>query len=686
MSFYLLEIFHEEIPSSFIDPVCTYLKESTMKQLGVNNLSYKDIQVKTTPRRLSLYITELDDIQRSIDETITGPPAKIAFNSDNSLSDIGNKFVVSKGIDLKTVKKITTDKGEYLEGKRTVGGVKTDKILQSFIPTLIKDIPFAKSMKWGSGDYKFARPIHTILSIYNSAILPIEIANIAASNKTAGHRFLAPNSFEVKNYDDYISKLENSYVILDNSKRRDIIEKGLLEIASNENYDLNNYDDLLDIVTNLVEYPSPILASFDKAFLTLPKELLITTMKVNQRFFPLFDKSGNIANYFIGVSNMLTNDPSIIRSGYERVLAARLNDALFFYNNDLSVKLLDRLDKLKNVTYHDKLGSIYAKVERFTIVAKYLAEKLAPDKLADIETICKIAKTDLLSDMVYEFPDLQGIMGSYYASHEGYADNISTAIREHYEPKSASDNLPASLEGKIVSIADKIDTIVGIFAIGMQPTGNTDPYALRRSAIGILNIILDANLDIDLSDLIAIASKNFELLLSKDMTATKSDILTFIMDRYKNILVSSQTISPEIFDSVISNGHSNPIKIRDLTRLLYEIKDTDNFQIIVASFKRINNILKRSKHTLNSYDINLLQQVDEKALISAIATQKIESLMAQEDYKTALAELLLFAPLINNFFDNVMVMDDDENIRNSRLGLIGKLKTIFLSVTDFDRI
>ncbi len=688
MSNYLLEILHEEIPASFVDVAVKYLKNETEKQLNINNITYETVKSMATPRRLTIHIVNLEDQQKNVDQLVTGPPAKIAFNDDGSISAVGLKFVESKGLDISTVTKTSTPKGEYLQAVKKSEGIKTDQVLASFIPSMIKDIPFNKTMKWGSTDYKFARPIHSIISLYNQNVLDMEIANIKASKTTKGHRFLANHKIDVTSFDDYIEKLKSAHVILDNKSRRDMIEKMMLEETVKLSYNLKDYDDLLNTVTNLVEYPHPVVGSFDESYLKLPQELLITTMAVNQKFFPLFNSKGEIVNHFIGISNMVVDDPAIIRSGYERVLSARLSDALFFYKNDLSKKMIGMAENLKSVTFHEKLGSSYAKVERFTNVAKYLALKIAPTKVDDIVTASKISKADLMSEMVYEFPDLQGIIGRYYARNEGYTDNIANAIKEHYEPKSANDNLPQSVEGQIISIADKIDTITGFFAINLVPTGNLDPYALRRASIAILNIIVEFNLDISISEIVDVAFNNFKDIVKVDDSKAveiKQNIVNFILERFKQLLVNSDGITTEIFDAVVSNGDTYPVKIKKLTKLISNVSTTEDFQIIVASFKRISNILKKNDIDDKTYSSSLFCKDEEKAVANAIEKSTIQIYMDKSEFDKALDELLKFAPIINSFFDNVMVMDENIEVRENRLRLIKNLKNLFLLIANLDR-
>lgn len=686
MPSYLLEIGCEEIPAAFIMPSTTYLIEEWTKRLNLLNLSFSKVESSGTPRRLYVNISDLPEYQENKTEIIMGPPANIAFNNDGSLTEAAKKFALSKGIEESTLKKVTTQKGDYLQGEKKTGGAKTTDLMLKTVPEIIKNIPFPKSMKWGNNDFRFVRPIHWILSIFDNKTLIFEMDNITSSNISYGHRFLSPNKIEIDNIADYKEKLKNAFVYTDTSERKNIILLQIKNIEEKENITVDIDSELLNIVSDLVEYPHAILGSFDESFLTLPEEVLITSMKIHQKYFPIRNSSGKLINKFIGIANIKPpSGDNIIKEGYERVLRARLNDAIFFYNNDKKIKLIDRVEKLKSVVYQEKLGTSYEKMERFKAIALYLAEKLCPSKKDSVEKTAILCKADLLSEMVYEFPELQGVMGYYYAKNEGLNIDIAQGIMEHYLPKFAGDTLPTTDEGRIVSIADKIDTISGVFAINMKPTGNLDPYGLRRSAIGIISIIEQAGYRIDLKDIIAISLNKLSSRISFNKEEVLEDILSFINMRYKQILVSKNIVDSDVFDAVCDKS-SDILKTLNLAKVLTNARGTDDFQIIAQAFKRINNILKRNNWDKCEFSDSLLQLEEEKVLGNLIRNQNMQTLLDEEKNYAMLDELIKFAPATNNFFEKVMVMAEDVKVRENRFSLIASLRKVFLIIGDLGAI
>ena len=686
MPSYLLEIGCEEIPAAFIPTSYKFLLDEWTKRLSALNLPFSSIESGGTPRRLYVNIEGLPVSQVDKTEIIMGPPANIAFNSDGSLTEAAKKFAASKGIDESTLKKVTTQKGDYLQGEKRTGGEKTADLLMKTAPEIIKSIPFPKSMKWGNNDFRFVRPIHWFLSVYDEKPLVFETDGITASNITYGHRFLAPAAIEVKNAAEYKEKLENAFVYVETSKRRDIILAQIKEIEAKENVCVEIDEDLLNTVSDLVEYPNAILGSFEDSFLTLPEEVLITSMKIHQKYFPVKDSGNTLINKFVGVANIKSpNGDGTIRLGYERVLRARLNDALFFYNNDKKVKLEERAEQLKKVVYQEKLGTSYEKMERFKAIASFLAEKLCSDKKENVEKTAYLCKADLLSEMVYEFPELQGIMGYYYAKNEGIDEDIARGIMEHYLPKFAGDVLPETDEGRLTSIADKIDTISGVFAAGMKPTGNLDPYGLRRSAIGIISIIEQAGYRIELKDIIEITLDKLSSRLAFNKDEVIKEVLSFINLRYRQMLVSKDIVAADVFDAVCDKS-SDILKTLNLAKVLTNARGTDGFQTIAQAFKRINNILKKNNWDKEQFADELLQTDEEKALGSLIRNQNMQALLDEEKNYATLDELMKFAPAVDNFFEKVMVMAEDVKIRENRLGLIACLRKVFLIIGDLGAI
>lgn len=686
MPFYLLEIGCEEIPAAFVPSSAAYLKNEFEKQLAAYGLPAEEIVSGGTPRRLYVCLKGLQERQIDRSELIMGPPARIAFSENGELTEVGRKFAESKGLDISTVKKITTPKGDYLQGEKKTGGGEAEAVLKEIAPRIAAGVPFPKSMRWGNGDFRFARPVHWFLSVFSGRTLDFEIDGIKASGFTFGHRFLAPGKIAVKDFEQYKSALREAFVIADGEERASMIKEQAAAIEKECGFRIRLDGELLETVSNLVEYPHCVAGAFDESFLALPKEVLITSMKVHQKYFPVENDAGVLINRFMGVSNMLPpSGDGLIRQGYERVLKARLNDASFFFGNDRTVPLQDRVEALKRVVYQEKLGTSYEKMVRFRRLAVMLAEKLAPEKAKTTETAATLAKADLMSEMVYEFPELQGLMGSCYARLEGRPENVCRAIFEHYLPRFAGDALPETDEGRFVSIADKADTIAGAFAAGMIPTGNLDPYGLRRGAIGILSIIEDAGMRLDLRELTEAALAGLEDKIKFDRAETENKILSFIMQRWRQMLVSRGTVEGEIFDAV-SGGSADPIAVKNLAAVLTGARSSENFQIIAGSFKRINNILKKNSWTDTSCNAELFRTDEERAVAGLIENQSIKELLEAEKNYDALDQLMKFAPAVNAFFDKVMVMTEDEAVRANRLSLIARLRSVFMYVGNFDAI
>lgn len=689
MSFYLLEIGTEELPAGFINPACDYLKTEFKTLLRQNNIKFEKVISDGTPRRLFLYIDGLPEKQDDREEIVIGPPAKIAMDKDGKFTKAALSFAESKGIDKGDLSIVTTEKGEYLQGIRKIKGIPTKDFIQKNITDVILKIPFKKTMRWGDKNIRFARPIHWFLSIFDGEILPFEIDGISASNITTGHRFmrgLTPGlKFPVKDFDEYKKLLKEAHVILSFEDRKAEIVYQIREIEDEFLFTIPIEEDLLNTVANLVECPFAILGVFPKEFLKLPDEVLITSMKVHQKYFYIKDDNGKLLNYFIGISNNLPINMNI-QNGYERVLRARLTDAMFFFENDKKVPLDKRIKELKKVVYQEKLGTSWEKVERFTEIAKKLAEDLDESKLLSVNRAALLSKADLMTEMVYEFPELQGYMGMVYAKAQGETEDVATAIYEHYFPRFAGDKLPATFEGAVISIADKLDTICGCFAIGLIPTGNNDPYGLRRNAIGIINIIREKRFRIDLKNLISFSLTLLEKKVNFDKQEILNKVYEFIMQRFKQILIN-EDVDPEIFDALIDN-YSDILTIEKAAKEITPKRGSEDFITVTTSYKRVANILKKSGE-LNlklqpskfdtKYENNLYLYVES-------LDYELNKLIKDEKFKEAIELLLSMRKPVDDFFDNVLVMDEDEEIRNNRLALLTNLKRTFDKLLRFDKI
>lgn len=685
MSFYLLEIGTEEIPTSFVLSACSYFKEKFKLLFDLNCISYGEIISDGTPRRLFVYINGLPQKQDDREEVIMGPPASVVFDSNGNLTKAGLGFIKSKEIEEKDIARVTTEKGDYLQGVKRVKGIYVKDFILQNIVEIISNTPFKKSMKWGDGTFKFARPIHSFLSIFDSELLPFEIEGIKASDKTFGHRFHGKKDLQVKDFNTYLEVLRENSVIVNSEERKALILKQLNDLENEKGVKIPVDESLLEAVVNLVEYPYPVVGTFSEDFLELPDEVLITSMKVHQKYFYMMDKNGRLINSFVGISNTKPVNENV-KNGYERVLRARLTDAMFFYKNDKRISLEIKAEELKKVVYQEKLGTSWEKVQRFTKVAVYLAQLLDKSKEQNIRRGCLLAKADLMTEMVYEFPELQGYMGMVYARIQGENEDIVKSINEHYKPRYAGDSLPSGFEGAVISIADKLDTICGCFVIGLIPTGNNDPYALRRNAIGILNIIRQFNFRLNFMELILNALEHLKGKAKFEKSELCLKIYDFIIQRFKQILMNDG-IDGEIFDAVADNFH-DIITVEKAAKEITPKRGTENFQIIGTSYKRVANILKKAKFSGENIDEMLFGYDEERELFHILAkiNDPLKESIKKENFSESMDMLLSLRTKIDNFFDKVMVMDKDERIRNNRLSLLFKLKITFDQVLKFEKI
>ncbi|QAR31879.1 glycine--tRNA ligase subunit beta [Geovibrio thiophilus] len=686
MSYYFLEIGSEEIPAGFIGKSCDFLRGEFEKQLKENNIAFGSVTADGTPRRMYVYVTGIAEKQADSEEFIMGPPASIAYDADGNLTKAGQGFAASKGIKPEDLKRTKTDKGEYISGVKKSVGVETAEVLKDLVPRIIKSIPFQKSMRWGSTDFRFARPVHWFISLFGGEVLPFEIDGIQADRFTYGHRIMCPSRFEIKDYDSYVKTLADARVTVNTESRKEQIMIQIKALEEKHGFRVDVDPDLLDTVSNLVEAPVAVLGSFSEDFLKLPPEVLITSMKNHQKYFYVNDKNGKLLNYFIGISNTEPENTELIRKGYARVLRARLTDAKFFYENDINVPLSQRTEELRKVVYQEKLGTSYAKMERFRTVAAYLAETLDNTAKANTDRAAYLCKADLLSEMVYEFPELQGIMGREYAALQKEEESVVKAIFEHYLPRFAGDRLPETAAGSFVSMADKLDTVCGCFAVGLIPSGSNDPYALRRSTIGILQIIRTKGYRLDLGSLIEKSLSVLAGAVKFDAEKTAAAVKEFILQRLKQLLVT-EGVDGECFDAA-SGLSSDVITLEKAARALAKYRNSAEFGVISQGYKRINNILKKQEWNTDAVNPALFEKVEEKALADLLAEKKqaTAELINKEDFETALSGLLAFSKPVDAFFEAVMVMAEDEKVKNNRLSLLTGLRNIFGLAGDLSKL
>jgi len=681
----LLEIGTEEIPAAFLPKAIDDMKTMITREFSEIRIKHGNVSAMATPRRLCLCVEEVAEKQEDQILEKMGPARRVAFDEDGNPTKAALGFVRGQGIDISEVETIKTEKGEYICVRKKIAGEVTEALLSNLLPKFITSIPFKKSMRWMNLDLRFARPIHWILAIFGGKIIPFKIENISSGNVSCGHRFMSPQFFEVRNFDDYLKKTRDNFVIVDPDERRNIILEEAKNAAGHVSGKTLENEDLLEEVTFLVEYPSVVCGSFDKEYLELPKEVLTTSMMEHQKYFPVIDEKGNLLPHFITINNTLTRDPQVVAEGNEKVIRARLADARFFFEEDQKIPLEKKLEELKNVVFHSSLGTSYEKVMQFRELAEHITDKINPALKDNVYRTATLCKADLEMQMIYEFPELQGIMGREYALIGGESPVVAKAIYEHYLPIAAGGDLPETDEGSIVSIADKMDTIAGFFGINLIPTGTADPYALRRQALGIINIILNKAYPLHLEDLIDKSISIFGDKLKRTPEEIKSDILDFFRGRFENQLIS-QGHPYDVVDAVLSVDAADIVRSLEKINAMENFKTHADFEPLAIAFKRVGNIIKGFGS--GSVDTSLFDMDEEKDLYTAFleikekASAHIDSGKDQE----ALIEMARLRKPVDDFFDTVLVMAEDEKIRFNRLSLLEEISKMFHRIADFSRI
>lgn len=680
-----LEIGTEEIPAGFIPVALRDLERMFRTGFEKARISFGEINTYATPRRLAICVTDVAECQEQQHIEATGPALKVAFDEKGNPTKAALGFARSQGVDVADLSEKQTEKGTYLFISKVVEGQDVASLLPQMLLDIVSGLTFKKSMRWKDLDIRFARPVHWLIALFGGEVVPFTYGNLESGNISRGHRFMAPGCFEVNSCADYLAECRSHYVIVDPQERREIIATGIEAIAKEVGGTLNLDENLLDEVVNLVEYPVPLCGHFDEEFLQLPDELLITSMKEHQRYFTLADNEGKLLPRFITVSNIAATDPQVVINGNERVLRARLADGMFFWQEDQKHKLETRLEALKNVVYQQQLGTSYEKVQRFSALACDLAQRFDPASVGLTRRAATLAKCDLETGMVYEFPELQGVMGREYALLEGEDERVARAIYEHYLPVQAGGDLPSDNIGAFISIADKIDTICGCFGVGLIPTGTADPYALRRSAIGILNIIQDRAFDISIPELVQQAVTQLEDKLTRPVEEVKSDVVEFIRLRFVNML-TSQGIAPDVVDAVLSAGFAQILDVRQRVEALNSLKTQEDFEPLVATFKRVGNIITGGVEARINPD--LFESGSEKELYNALGEvrSRVDAAMQEGRYLDALHAIATLRPAVDSFFDDVMVMAKDDQVKTNRLALLTDVSSLFSGLADFSRL
>lgn len=688
MSELLFEIGTEELPAGFQKPAMAQLKENFAREAKALNLEYASVRCVGTPRRLALLVEGLADRQPDSRKELMGPSKQAGFDAEGNPSKAAMGFARSKGADVGDLKVVETEKGEYLMLVQETTGVATSELLPVILDTLMQSFSFAKSMRWGSGAFTFARPIQWLLALHDGNVIPFSHEGVDAGSTTRGHRFMANSDFKVAGVAAYEQVLEDAFVMVDQVERRKAvqleIEKAVAVSLDTSKAKIAVDEELLDTVCNLVEKPYGVCGSFDEKFLKLPSEALITSMREHQKYFPVVDNDGRLLPNFVAVNNTNVKDIDLTRTGHERVLRARLEDAFFFFATDKEKTLESRFEALAGIIFQAKLGTMLDKSRRVEKLATLLAEQFAPDAIGDAVRAAHLCKVDLLTEMVGEFPSLQGNMGASYALNDGESEVVSVAIQEHYLPKRAGSKLPASDVGSIVGLADRFDTLSGCFGIGQLPTGTKDPFGLRRIALAILHIIEESQWNVSLSDTIY---KALSLYGEKvDGSGETVNLITdYIRDRFVNDQLSKGA-DAEAVDAVTSVAFDDIIDCTNKITALTAIRSEDAFTVLTASFKRIRNIIKDNRAT--EIDNELFKEDAERTLAASYVTVEaaVQPLLAEADYEQALSAMLDLKSPVDAFFDSVMVMDEDMVIRQNRLNLLTAVSTLFLQVGDISKM
>ena len=683
-NYLLLEIGVEELPSRFGQTTLDQIENNLSKLLKEERISFNEIKKYATPRRLTFVIVDLADKASDLEEEVKGPAKKIAVDEEENFTKPALGFMKSKGLDPENVYFKQVGNTEYLFGTIKQEGKETKEVLKTIIPEAIKNVTFPKAMRWGGKNMRFARPIRWMVTLLNNEVLDIDLEGIKSSNVTKGHRFLGEKEFEVNSIEDYFEKLEKNYVILDQHKRKEMIVEQAKEVAKSLGGEVELDDDLLEEITFLVEYPTAFYGEFDEEYVKLPKEVVTTPMKEHQRYFPVL-KDGKLLPNFIAVRNGDSNRIDLVKAGNEKVLRARLADALFFYNEDTKKPLESFIDKLNTVVFQAKLGTVYDKTLRIEKLSEVILDELnMSESKVNASRAARLCKADLVTNMVFEFTELQGIMGRDYAKVSGENEEVCEGIFEHYLPRFAGDILPETNTGIALSIADKLDSIAGFFAIGIKPSGSQDPYALRRQALGILSILLDKKLSVNLNNLINAALDNYSNLeFNKEEVA--SQIVEFFVERVKN-LFKDLGIRYDVIDAVLNNNLDDIADIHTRALELNRWLQKDELVEMLTAFNRVSTLAQKASSDVVKEE--LLKEDAEVKLYNSFKEIKanVEKLLLDKKYNEALDAFATLRPLVDNLFDNVMVMDKDESIKENRLGLLKQIYSTMLTISDLSKI
>lgn len=686
----LLEIGTEEMPAAYIQPALDAMAAQLLLRMDEARIAHGGAVTFGTPRRLAVQVDEVAPKQAAVSTEMIGPPAKVAYDAEGRLTLAAEKFAEKAGVKVGALTVRHTERGDYLAARKTERGRATRTLLQQILPEVILAIPFPKTMRWGTLKIAFGRPIHNLVAILGDRVIPFNLGGIKSGRAPRGHFFMQPGKIPLADAREYARRLRDARVIASIDERRRTVADAVQAAARSAGGTVIDDPALLDIVTNLVEWPVASVGRFDAAFLALPREILITAMREHQKYFAVTTADGALAPSFVAVNNTAAKDMALVASGHERVLRARLKDAQFFYAGDLEVSAETRLERLRGVLFQAKLGSLYDKSLRVAALSAAVVDAAGGDAglVARVQRAARLCKTDLVSQVVCEFPNLQGIMGRVYALEAGEAPEVAAAIEEHYRPTHAGGALPTTLAGAILAVADKLDSICGCFSVGLVPTGATDPYALRRQAIGLIQILLKEEMDLSLGALVEKAVAGFEGVRQAPAEQVVDQVLRFLQQRMENMLVE-QGYGRDGVQAVLSAAADRVPDVWRRVAALVALKSESDFESIAVAFKRVVNIIRKADPAEGAaLRPQVFTVACETELYRQLQTiqQRVEDCLTTGDMTAALRETAALRTPVDAFFDGVMVMDEDAVVRANRLALLRQVAALFDRFADFSKL
>ena len=678
---FLVEIGTEELPPKALKTLATSFADNVEAELNHAGLSFDKIEWFAAPRRLAVKVLNLATQQPSKEIEKRGPAVSAAFDAEGKPTKAAEGWARGCGITVEQAERIATDKGEWLVHRAKIEGQPTKNLLNDIVANALAKLPIPKPMRWADKTVQFIRPVHTVTMLLGDELIEGEILGVASARTIRGHRFLGEKEFEIQHADQYPQLLrEKGSVVADfNERKAEILAKSQAKATALGGV-ADIEESLLEEVTSLVEYPNVLAAKFEERFLAVPAEALVYTMKGDQKYFPIYDKDGKLLPHFIFVSNINPEDPTAIIEGNEKVVRPRLTDAEFFFKTDLKQKLVDRLPRLETVLFQQQLGTLKDKTDRIEQLAGEIAKQIGADE-AKAKRAGLLSKCDLMTNMVFEFTDTQGVMGMHYARHDGEDEEVAVALNEQYMPRFAGDKLPKSLVASAVALADKFDTLTGIFGIGQAPKGSADPFALRRAALGALRIIVEKNLPLDLEDLVKKSAALFgDKLTNQNVVA---DVVDFMLGRFR-AWYQDEGIAVDVIQAVLARRPTRPADFDARVRAVSHFRTLDSAEALAAANKRVSNILAKADAAIGEINLTACVEPAEKALAEAVLALRteVQPLIAQGDYTAVLDKLANLRAPVDNFFDNVMVNAEDPALRQNRLAILNTLQGLFLQVAD----